>query len=76
MFAMMKLSDVTMSMNTCKLLEFIKKLDEAKCDAELEAILDESNQISMVYWQHINMSDWSISEPISMKNKAYLLKSW
>ena len=74
MFAMMRLSDITISANTNDLLEFIKTLDDAKCDTELEAILGECNQMSKVYWQQISMLDWSISEPISMKNKAFLVE--
>ena len=65
--------DIIKSEVTATLLEVIGKIDKAKNQEELTAVLEEDPQHD-AYWQAINDSEWSSTEVITMNNKAFLIQ--
>ena len=68
------LSDIAKGPSTADLLQFVKLLDEAKTDEDVNNILDDDNSSAVSYWQQINMSNWNTGEVITLKNKSALIK--
>ncbi len=68
------LSNITKGPSTAVLLQFVKSLDQAETDQDVNNILHDSTLFAVSSWPQINISKWNTAEVIAVINKLALLK--